>query len=168
MVFDGSVDRLFIGGAERLQIEVRALDGTLLKLYRGPDAELLINEGFIAEYRRADLASADSASRSRLESADYPMPERYPAYSDLLLDPLGYIWVERFVLPWETERRWGIFDPDGVFLGHIHVPANLQITDVTEDHLVGITRDALDIPRIQVYRLDRAAWERGDTGPSPL
>lgn len=82
--------------------------------------------------------------------------ERYPAYTDLLADPRGYVWVERFVAPWESDQRaWGVFDPDGVFLGHLQVPPGLAVTDVTADHVVGVAHDDLGVPRIRVYRLER-------------
>jgi hypothetical protein len=156
VVFAGRGDQLLIGGAERLQIEVRSLDGELLEIYRGPDAELVIDEEFLASYRRAELPPGDSVLRDWLEAAEYPMPERYPAYTDLLADPRGYVWVERFVAPWESDQRaWGVFDPDGVFLGRLQVPPGLAVTDVTADHVVGVAHDDLGVPRIRVYRLER-------------
>lgn len=156
VVFAGRGDQLLIGGAERLQIEVRSLDGELLEIYRGPDAELVIDDEFLSSYRRAELSPGDSAMRRWLEAAEYPMPERYPAYTDLLADPLGFVWVERFVAPWElAHRTWGVFDPEGVFLGHLQLPPAFDVTDVTEDHVVGVAHDDLGVPRIRVYRLDR-------------
>ena len=155
VVFGGNGTRILIGGAERLQIEVRSLEGELIRILRGPDSELLIDDRLLSAYRDATLIRVDSLTREDLADAGYPMPERYPAYSELLADALGFVWVERFVLPWEEERRWGIFSPEGSFLGHVRVPAGLQVTDVTSDHVVGIIRDELDVPRIQVYRLNR-------------
>lgn len=156
VVFAGRGDQLLIGGAERLQIEVRSRDGKLLEIYRGPDAELVIDEEFVASYRGVELSPGDSALREWLEAAEYPMPERYPAYTDLLADPLGYVWVERFVAPWEPDQRaWGVFDPDGVFLGQLQLPPAFDMTDVTEDHVVGVAHDDLGVPTIRVYRLDR-------------
>ena len=155
VVFDGDEDHIFIGGAERLQVEVRSLNGQLLKLYRGPDADLLVSDSLIAEYEHAELTPRDSAMRRQLAAADYPMPERYPAYTEILIDPLGYVWVERFALPWDTERRWGVFDPSGVFLGHLSMPLDFRATDVTATHVVGIAHDELGVARVRVYRLDR-------------
>lgn len=116
----------------------------------------MIEEEFLASYRRAEMAPYDSVVRGRLEAAAYPMPERYPAYTDLLADPLGYVWVERFMAPWESgQRAWGVFDPDGVFLGHLQVPPDVEIADVTADHVVGVAHDERGVPLIRVYSLDR-------------
>lgn len=155
VVFTGTPDRLLIGGAERLQIEVRSLSGDLLKIFRGPDAELVIDEAFVSGYEGIELTPGDSVMRRRLAAAEFPMPERYPAYTDLLVDPLGYLWVERFVLPWDSLKRWGVFSPEGVFLGHLTVPSDFDVTDVTRDHLTGIARDELGVGRVRVYRLER-------------
>ncbi len=156
VAFAGTDDRLYIGGAERLQVEVRTPEGSLMKLYRGPDADLVIDDAFVSFYRGTELSSADSSRRALVEAAEYVMPDRYPAYVELLADPLGYVWVERFTLPWDPGRRWGIFDPDGLFLGHLDVPADFQVTEVSEHHLVGIARDELGVGRVRVYRLDRS------------
>lgn len=159
VVFTGNEDQLFIGGAERLQIEVRSLDGELLRIYRGPDADLVIDDDFVSTYRGAELAPRDSTTRRGIADAEYPMPETYPAYTDVRVDPLGFVWVERFLLPWQSDRRWGVFDPHGVFLGHLGVPDQLEVTDVGADHIVGVARDELGVPRIRVYRLERADAE---------
>lgn len=155
VVFTGDEDRIYIGGAERLQIEVRSLDGELLRILRGPDAELVIDDAFIDQYRAARLTGMDSVLQIQLEEAEFPMPERYPAYSDMLVDDLGYILVERFVLPWSDTREWGVFDPDGVFLGHLQVPSDFTMTDVTADQVAGIAVDELGVGRVRVYQLER-------------
>lgn len=56
VVFAGRGDQLLVGGAERLQIEVRSLDGELLEIHRGPDAELVIDETFLSSYRQARIS----------------------------------------------------------------------------------------------------------------
>jgi len=155
VVFAGTDSTLIVGGAERLQVEVRNLDGTLTRILRGPDAELVIDDEFIARYRAADLVGRDSARRADMERVDFAGPPRYPAYSDLMVDDLGYIWVERFVLPWAQERRWGVFDPDGSFLGHIEVPRDFDATDVDATRLAGVATDELGVPRIRVYEITR-------------
>jgi hypothetical protein len=155
VVFAGTDSTLIIGGAERLQVEVRATDGTLTRILRGPDAELVIDDELIARYQAADLVGRDSMLRADLDRADYAVPPRYPAYSELMVDDLGYIWAERFVLPWAEERRWGIFDPDGVFLGHVDVPRDFDATDVDATRLAGVATDELGVPRVRVYELSR-------------
>jgi hypothetical protein len=153
--FAGDEEHIYVGGAERLQIEVRSLDGELLRIFRGPDSELAVTDDFLAEYERAELEGSDAELRDMLADADPAMPNRYPAYSELLLDDLGYVWVERFVLPWEQSRRWGVFSPDGTFLGHLSVDPRFQVMDVSSDRLAGLVTDDLGVARVRVYELTR-------------
>lgn len=155
VVFGGTDEHLYVGSAERLQVEVRTLDGGLQRIFRGPDEDLIVDEAFLQEYLGADLAPPDSAQRARLRAADMPMPERYPAYTELLVDPLGHVWLERFTPPWESGRRWGVFDPSGAFLGNLDVPSDFTITDVGRDRVTGVTVDDLGVGRVRVYRLER-------------
>ncbi len=157
VVFSGTEDFIFVGGAERLQVEIRDLAGNLVRILRGPDAELPIDDAFMERYLSANLTGRDSADRATLERGDYPMPERYPAYSEILADELGFIWLERFTLPWDESRRWGVFDPDGVFLGHIVVPLNFRITDISATHVTGVAEDELGVARVRIYALSRGA-----------
>lgn len=155
VVFAGDSEHLYVGSAERLQVEVRSLDGDLQRILRGPDEDLIVDEELVQEYLRADLAPPDSMQRARLREADLPMPERYPAYTELLVDPLGYVWVERFTTPWESGHRWGVFDPGGAFLGNLDVPSDFTITDVGRDRVTGVAVDDLGVGRVRVYRLHR-------------
>lgn len=155
VVFAGAGNRIVVGAGERLQLELREMDGTLSKIVRGPDAELVIDDEFIEMYRSVELPEEDSADRATLAEGDFPMPPRYPAYSEVLIDDLDFIWVERFALPWSTEREWGVFDPDGVFLGHLTFPGNFRMTDIRRDRLVGVATDELGVIRVRVYALER-------------
>jgi len=155
VAFAGDSDHLYIGGAERLQVEVRSLDGELLRIVRGPDSELEMTDEFMARYRSAELDERGESLRDDVTRTDEAMPDRYPAYSDLMVDDLGFLWVERFALPWAEIREWGVFAPDGVFLGHLEVPVNFRATDVSADRIAGIATDELGVARIRIYDLDR-------------
>jgi hypothetical protein len=122
---------------------------------RGPDDDLVVDEGLLDQYRRADLSVRDSEMRDLLADEEMPMPPRYPAYSEIILDPLGNLWVERFQLPWEKQVRWGVFSGEGWFLGHVSLPNGFQLMQVTEWNLLGVRRDELGIERVEVYALGR-------------
>ncbi len=153
--FDGDEDHIYIGAGERLQVEVRTLDGELLRIIRGPDTDLDVDAEFMATYRRASLTGMDSVLRAEIVAADDAMPERYPAFSELLVDDLGFVWVERFVLPWDDVRRWGVFAPDGAFLGHLELPLDFELTDVSADRVAGFATDEIGVQRVRVYGLVR-------------
>ncbi len=153
VVFAQDEDNIYIGTSERLQIEVRSNDGALLRLVRGPDDDLVIDEEIIAQYRAAPVAVVDSSWRSRLDEGGMPMPPRLPAYTELLIDPEGNLWVERFSLPWAPENRWGVFSSSGEFYGHVRMPTGFQMMGVSEGFVFGVSRDELEVERVEVYAL---------------
>jgi hypothetical protein len=148
-------DRVFIGTSERLQVEVRGHDGTLLRVLRGPNDDLGITPAMIAEYRALELSRPDSLLRNRLEGNEMLMPSTLPAYTQLLLDPGGNLWVERFRLPGQGRQRWGVFAETGEFLGHLEMPDGFELMDLASDHIIGVSEDELGVERVETYRLHR-------------
>ena len=95
---------------------------------------------------------------------------------DFLLDDLGFLWVRRGPSPSEgdegltseltdfTGRQWTIprpsglhdvFRPDGVYLGTVQLPHDLEVEEIGADYVLGKTTDDLGIQYVRVYRLDR-------------
>ena len=95
---------------------------------------------------------------------------------DFLLDDLGFLWVRRGPSPSEgdegltseltdyTGRQWTIlrpsglhdvFRPDGVYLGTVQLPHDLEVEEIGADYVLGKTTDDLDIEYVRVYGLDR-------------
>ena len=98
---------------------------------------------------------------------------------DFLLDDLGFLWVRRSPSPSEgdegltseftdyTGEQWTIlrssglhdvFRPDGVYLGTVQLPHDLEVMEIGEDYVLGIARDDLDIQYVRVYGLSRAPF----------
>ena len=95
---------------------------------------------------------------------------------DFLLDDLGFLWVRRGPSPSEgdegltseftdyTGRQWTIlhpsglhdvFRPDGVYLGTVQLPHDLEVHEIGADYVLGVAKDDLDIEYVRVYGLDR-------------
>lgn len=98
---------------------------------------------------------------------------------DFLLDDLGFLWVRRSPSPSEgdegltseftdyTGEQWTIprpsglhdvFRPDGVYLGTVQLPHDLEVMEIGEDYVLGKTTDDLDIEYVRVYGLSRAPF----------
>ena len=90
---------------------------------------------------------------AKLEGAIYP--DELPVYQSLLVDAERHVWVERYRLPWEDERRWWIFDPSGRWLGEPSVPSDLTIREIGSDYILGVRRDEFDVESVAVFRLNR-------------
>ena len=87
-----------------------------------------------------------------LELVEYPSHK--PVLGRMHVDRQGYLWV---IEPSHGEEgmRMSVFDPDGVWLGFVALPAWLQITDIGPDYVLGTTRDELGVESVVMYTLDR-------------
>lgn len=89
--------------------------------------------------------------------------DHYPVHGRLLVDELGYLWVERFRLsarlggaaPQEAREAWDIFEPDGRLVATLTLPEGFETARAGEDFVMGVHTDRLGVQRIQVYPLER-------------
>jgi hypothetical protein len=97
-------------------------------------------------------------------------PEAVPAFADFLVDPEGFVWVQRY----EPERHavvlggnvgegraapggtWVVLSLDGTRVGAVEVPERFQPHQITGDAVVGVYRDQWDVEYVRVYPLERA------------
>jgi hypothetical protein len=92
----------------------------------------------------------------------------HPQLSGLQVDSREHLWVReyRFLedgvqrsLPQPAEggapQVWNVFDPDGRWLGSVEIPNRLQITEIGDNHVIGIWRDADLVESVRVYGLTR-------------
>lgn len=159
VVFSLDSVRVFVGRSERLQVEVRDLGGRLLRILRGPDLDLSVTPSLVQGYLEAEMSRADSILRDRLIENEMRSPPTVPAYQAFLNDPLGNLWVARFDR-WSDERRWGVFDPAGRFLGHVSVPPRFALFSIGVDAVYGVSRSDLGVESVEVYRLRREPRDR--------
>lgn len=85
-----------------------------------------------------------------------PFAATFPAFSSVMGDVAGNLWVEEYEFPredWPT-RLWTVFDPEGRVLGFVETPDGLEIYEIGEDYILGHTRDDLDVEYVQVWRLE--------------
>jgi hypothetical protein len=81
------------------------------------------------------------------------MPEQFPAYTDLRVDPEGNLWVQRFLRPGDDRNLWTVFAADGAMLGDIEIPTDLEITEIGADYVLGVSTDEMDVERVRLHRL---------------
>lgn len=94
-----------------------------------------------------------------MEAMADAIPDRRPAYSGLVVDPLGYVWLQEFRLNTAASReprRWFVFDPAGAWMGVVELPADFDLFEVGEDYVLGNSRDEMDVETIRLLRLSRS------------
>jgi hypothetical protein len=104
------------------------------------------------------------AERKAMRESTYP--EFLPPYSAILATPAGELWVRESDLTgapgcWclaglsTVPSRWSVFDAGGRWLGEVAMPPRFIPLEIGVDYVLGRSRDADNVPRVVMYRLDK-------------
>ncbi len=150
-------DRVFHGSAERMEIELLQPGGTQPRRSIRVDGIDLGVSHQQADAERAAMIHGNSNPLTKQVMAALPDPGTRPAYSDLLVDSLGYLWAEEYTpIAHSGERtRWNVFSPDGEWLGAVEVPFRFLAYDIAADWILGDRFDSLDVEHPELLRLHR-------------
>ncbi len=133
---NGEVDAVIRWGAPRIRVD---------------DIWVRYSEAFLE-----DVSDRRRPAYARLLSNDrLPVPELVPAVRSIMVDALDHLWVERFRMPWATEREWDILSPDGAWVGVMETPSDVNVYEIGEDYLLGRHRDELGVERVMMFDLAR-------------
>lgn len=153
-------DETIIAPNERFELPFRDPGGALRRIVRvGITPTPLTPEIWSAEVERR-VADAPEQAQPGLRSSLEGLPERpetLPVFDRILADPTGHLWVRLFRTPADAHlaHRWLVLDTSGQVLGWMETPAPLDVYRIGPDHLLGRSRDDLDVEHIQVWRLER-------------
>ncbi len=135
-------DGIAISTGEAYEYRVFDLQGELRQIVRMPERD-----------RRIQTEDIDAHARKQYRNID--MTERYPAYSQLLVDSDRNVWLRHHVRPLETVQRWDITDEAGVFLGSIEFDTGVEIEQIGRDFVIGARTTDEDVPQVAVWGLSR-------------
>lgn len=151
---------------DRYEIKALARDGTIARIVRrdhesrAPTAAEI--DAWIEEQVHVppDMLTSEleeEQERERQRYRDYPVVERIPAYSSIVIDRLDHLWVEEYEVPGarRPDVLWTVFDPGGRVLGYVETPEGLVIHEIGEDYILGLWRDELEVEYVQVWALER-------------
>ena len=95
--------------------------------------------------------------RMRQALQSRPLAETFPAFSTILPDAAGNLWVREYDFPLEERPAplWTVFDPEGRVLGFVETPKGLRITQIGADYILGHAEDGVGVERVQVWPLER-------------
>lgn len=153
-------NNVYLADSHAFWIEEVDRDGTLLRRFGRTWEPVEIGRGFRRDYReqRVDAAPASRRGAVRREMTRAVFAEHFPAHDgQLLLDPTDHLWVGHVLTPGDEDRSWSVFDPEGRWLGEVHVPGPLRITDIGADYVVGIWRAADGVQTIRRFELVKPA-----------
>lgn len=85
-------------------------------------------------------------------------PYVWPPVVGMIVDGRDRIWIGLREQPGETHREWAAFTRDGLHLASVRLPATrLYPRAISEDKLLALSLDDLDVPTLRVYRI---LWDR--------
>jgi len=91
-------------------------------------------------------------------------PEALPVYSHMLVDRLGYTWLQHYA-PFDLSRDWTVLSPLGVELGVVTMPKPVRLMDVGVDYAVGFSLTSLDEQVLLKFSLNgRSSSRSGSEG----
>lgn len=140
-------DGFLVGVGTDRDIRVYASDGSLRRVIR----ELEPLPSVTPEHRALARRLREEAGNPLHD--DVPFPERFPGWTGLVLDDEGRIWAREFPEPAEERERWWIYAPEGRRLARVLLPARFTLSSVRGGRLFGLSRDPLDVQRLEVHRL---------------
>jgi hypothetical protein len=150
--------RLVAGTTDRFELRVYDEEGELRRLIRAPDRDRPVSGDEWDQVVAEAVAEAEGAEGRRgmrqlaeLRSA----PEVRPAYGRFVADAEGYVWVEPYRPAQGRAVPWTVVDPEGSVLGEVELAEGFRPLDIGSGHVLGIVRDDLGVPYVQLYELFR-------------
>jgi len=160
-VLTAAGNNLYVGTQDSYEIRVLNNLDTLKALVRLQRDNAPVTQSHIDRYKNARLANVHSRERAAREAQldSLPWPETMPAYSSILVDTDGNIWVADH-RPFGVEQPvWNVFDSSYHMLGSVETPPQLTIFDVGPDYILGRWRESNGSELIRVYGLEKPTVE---------
>jgi hypothetical protein len=146
-------DELVIGYSKSLEIRFVNRSGTSVRIHRSLAESFELTPDVVQAYKEATLDISGEQTRQAIEAFGWPMPGTRSAYSNVLVDGDGNAWLHRTEIHGRSTNRWTVFARDGSHLGDVRIPANLQVFEIGGNWLLGVSRDSLDVERVQLHQL---------------
>ncbi|MCY4399713.1 MAG: hypothetical protein OXE96_10295 [Gemmatimonadetes bacterium] len=162
-LLDTHGDRIFLGSSDHMQVEEINARGDTLRVLRIPDFPLSLSAEQVEAERNArfdiplpqGVTSLPPPFVAAIEGM--PSPERRPAYANMLVDPMGAVWLlpHRGFSEEGGPEDWQVLGPNGNWLGSVEIPEGFRVTELGTDEVLGVWTDELDVQHPQVLRLSR-------------
>jgi len=172
----GGQGLVWIGSADDAEAKAYRDDGTLEVIARFPASPRPLDPDLVRRWREGPYeATVNDFERwgvdVRVHRA-FPqgrhLPSTVPAYSSLLVDALGNLWVQGYALPGDAEL-WDVYDPTGIWQGTVEFPPEVTgcepmeltylmarcdtVFEIGDDYVLIRHFDEMRVQRVRVHRL---------------
>lgn len=152
-------DEVLIATGDRLQLDIYSPAGSVLRSVRAPDVDVsLTSEDGTAyhEFLRERAANASPDQRAAVERSisDTQLPDSMPAFSSIVVDADGSVWVGEFRPDMGAAQQFLVFDTDGRFTGRAAMPPSFRVMAIDGRLAWGRTTDELGVEYVVAYELE--------------
>lgn len=81
--------------------------------------------------------------------------EWLPYFSNIVVDELGYVWLQRYAPPSGPSAEWLVLKGTGELLGTVFFPRELYVFQISERTITGVFSDSTGEEVLQVLKLNR-------------
>lgn len=166
-------EHFYFGFGDRYQIRVYSLTGALQRIVRRAWTPIPVTpedwEHWVVEWSKLWITSTgDTLKKEMQELREAPYAFTMPAFSQLLPDRMGRLWVREahyqdaigagsLTDPPAVPSVWSVFDAKGGWLGEVTMPKDFQPYDIGADFVLGKQyRDGV----VQVLRYGLVAGQK--------
>lgn len=147
----------FIGDGKQFEVEVWTLAGDQIGLIRGPSVPLEVTDSLIQAFIEVELADVEErrhpAIRAAIEALEWP--ESIPAFTELRVDNTGVVWLKRFTVEPDEPETWSLLHSELAYLGDVQLPPRRSLLEIGDEYLLLLSRDELDVERVERVSLNR-------------
>ena len=140
--------RLYLGRPEAREILGYDADATLRQILRLPALSGPLPEDLGARYQLVGADGTVPAWSGRYLSF---APERRPAFSRILLDHAGNLWLAEHRIDESPAGVWWVVSSDGVLRGRVDLPSGGTLLEAGAAHVLLVDQDQ----RVHRHRLER-------------
>jgi hypothetical protein len=151
-------DRIAIGPNDRYEVELYGTDGQLERIVRRAHVPRPVTPTDIdaGKAKRLEDAATDNFRR-QIEQLylEMPIPPTMPAFDELRIDALGFLWVRDPLSPVDAVATWHVYGADGRWVGVVTTPTDLGVREIGVDYVLGTWSDELGVEHVRRYALQR-------------
>lgn len=159
---------LFFGTGETFQVARYDAQGRLTRIMRRrfdprpvtDDMKDRIRARYLELLESSPEVNEQILDRIRQEMEGARFAETLPAYSAMVLDPEGNLWLQEAQPSSPDESpadlgpaRWSVFDSAGFWLGEVETPPGFVLKAATDTRALGLVADEYGVKEVYAYGL---------------
>lgn len=149
---------LVVGTGEDVAVELRDLAGRLNGIVRVSGIDLSVTDADMEAHNALMMGLVtDENMRKRIqEMVDAtPRPDRKGAYSSILVDGDGNLWLMEIPVGTLYPEGARVISREGRYLGVVRFPENFKVLWVGSDRILACRTDELDVPHVGFWALEK-------------